>query len=231
MNINTNSVLKAIFTNEDKDRIRSLLSSYHIDKVNSFISSLNYLCSLKVRYIHLSSLCDVKHNETASNRRNLLNNCKSLHIKLSRLINNFGNYVKPELPYFDIVKNIDGNVEFSFDTAVGPNHDYSKLKEEADKLNNAVVRFISIIEPLNVNQNHYLSKGRKMVDKDMFYSQLAELYHIHISEPTQSKDGEFANLVRIVNEITGIKKGEHDPSRSVKQAIDSLRNKHNEQNE
>lgn len=224
-----NGLLKALFSAEDISNIKAMLSDYEDSKVSEFISYLNYLSSVKYRYMYLTDMRGLKYKDIAANRIALLNKCVNLSSKLSSLDKAFSDYVEPEMPYFDFLKDEDGKAMPNFDVEVSPHKHFDHIKKEADKLNNDLARFIYLLENLIQNQSHYSSKGRKSNNSDKFYTQLAELYHIYIDEPSITK-GKFAELVQIVNEIIGIKPKDFDPSRAVKQAINELKIKLAQQN-
>jgi hypothetical protein len=185
---------------------------------------LNLLCTIKISH-HSKISKKLSSKDIAYNRNKLLKKSLDLHDEITNLLNNFSEYVEPEMPYLDFAEDENGDVKSQFDFYISKLNYFKMIRDESSNLCDDLYKFISMMEILIGNESHCLSKGRKNLNRDRFYTQIAELFRICLAEPTKSKDGDFAIIVGIVNELLGLREEGQDPSRAVNKAVDDLRNK------
>jgi len=168
---------------------------------------------------------NMSSKDISNNRKRLLKKSIILHDEITNLLNKYSEYIEPEMPYLDFIKDEKGDVKSQFDFHISKLNYFDMIKDESLRLCDNLYKYISMMQILIGNESHCLSKGRKDTNRDRFYTQIAELFHICLAEPTKSKDGDFATIVGIVNELLGLREEGQDPSRAVNKAVDDLRSK------
>jgi hypothetical protein len=130
-NINDDGVLvKAIFQVDEFDRFRNALSKYDRIKVEKFIKSLNLLCTIKISH-HSKISKKLSSKDIAYNRNKLLKKSLDLHDEITNLLNNFSEYVEPEMPYLDFAEDENGDVKSQFDFYISKLNYFKMIRDES----------------------------------------------------------------------------------------------------
>ncbi|MBK5278531.1 MAG: hypothetical protein JJE09_06675 [Bacteroidia bacterium] len=209
----------ALFTTEEIELLNDTLYQHENNNITEFISSILPICRYKYNCVH-------EVNTSSDIRKNRKGIIKSLNITLSLLRYMTAPKERLDKFYINIADNIIPNCKILTGFEIIRPEWYYKfisVHENAGLLIDNIDNFLTEFMGFDKSLNKIYSKGRKQADFDDFYRQIAEVYLLHIGKPTTQKDGEFMNVMRIINKAVGIPS--EDPSRGVRQALKKIMTK------
>ncbi len=206
----------ARFTMQEIKDLEQVLHKYDKIKINEFVKSIELICSVKHDRKN-----DSDKPKTIKNRRkkliNDLENTKNTLHKISMPVDGFDKYE------CNIIDNIIPNYVLRPQLDIKwPewHYDYIPIKNEARCLAHNLEDLICKLRKYDDKLNNLKSKGRNNADYDNFYTQIAEAFLVYIGKPNKKIEGEFTNVMRIINEAVGLQSG--DLSKGVNQALDKI---------
>jgi len=193
--------VRNVFTDEERRKIYVELKNYSRKARINFIEAIEPICCQKYELINYNNHHEAKDNLISFTR------------KINKIYDEFEAVIwgdKNLIPHSDMT---DTDIE-------------SQSLEQAIIVSSQFIQNELELIMINADKlNDLKSKsGRVTANHDGFYTQIAELYSIHIDKPSTTRDTTFMNLIRIINEAIG-KSGELTPERAVIQAIQEMKAK------
>lgn len=192
------------FTKEERGEIRRVLrDETSQEKINSFISHLEFFCNGKKSLIEQPSKMDIR-----GTRKRVLTDCLAA-------LNHLKQIERGKMITWH-TENLDA---YGAGTeAADPTADFLLAKlESAWEAAGALEKFVKVLDEYHSTENK--KQGRPSADSDHFIRAVRDIYSQHIGKPSSYEFGAFFSVVQLILEALDLPFT--DPSRLIKAALKS----------